>query len=77
MLRMNSSGAIEVEIPNGASPPAITSSPGTEWMLAANAFTSVRYQAAVPGLSLGAGTLFGSFQACQMRTRGSPSKWPE
>ena len=74
---MKSSGAIEVEIPNGARPPATTSFPGTEWASAANAFTSVRYHAAVPGLSLRDATLFGSFHACQKRTRGSPSNRPE
>ena len=47
---MNVNGAIAVEIPNGASAPAITTLPGTVCALAANALTSVRYQSSVPVL---------------------------
>ena len=74
---MNVNGAIAVEIPNGASAPAITTLPGTVCALAANALTSVRYQSSVPFFAARSGTLFGSFQACQKRTRGSPAVVPE
>ena len=62
---MNVSGATAVEIPNGASAPAITTLPGTVCTLAANALTSVRYQSAAPAFACRPGTLFGSFHACQ------------
>ena len=69
---MNVMGATAVEIPNGESPPAITVLPGIRCALAAKPLTSARYQSSTPALADRLTTLFGSFHACQYRTRGSP-----